>query len=255
LMVVSGQVLVQHGSPSEDANLAFTPVAGNVYFGIDFSVVDPGGPIPGTDNEYFAHFKDSGFGFVARLDIVPPSSGGDFSVGIATVNSTSDAIWPTDFSYGVTYRAIVRYDQDENIAELWINAASEGDTSIIGADEANPGDVIESFALRQSDSDLNEGILVDNLNIGTSFGAVLSTNDIHIDGFGIYPNPTSLGYVNLKSRNGNYFDVSVFDVLGKQVLNSKVTDGKLNVSSLNTGLYIMKVTQEEATVTKKLVIK
>ncbi|HMC01448.1 MAG TPA: T9SS type A sorting domain-containing protein, partial [Flavobacteriaceae bacterium] len=63
----------------------------------------------------------------------------------------------------------------------------------------------------------------------TTFGAVnpsytgLSTNDNIIEGFSLYPNPTSLGYINLKSRTGNNFDVAVFDVLGKQVLNSKVT--------------------------------
>ena len=83
----------------------------------------------------------------------------------------------------------------------------------------------------------------------------LSISDSLIEGFGLYPNPTSLGYVNLKSRNGSSFDVSVYDVLGKQVIKSSVTDGKLDVSSLNTGLYIMKISQEEATVTKKLVIK
>ena len=83
----------------------------------------------------------------------------------------------------------------------------------------------------------------------------LGISDFEASNFKIYPNPTSLGYVNLKSRNGSAFDVSVYDVLGKQVIKSSVTDGKLDVSSLNTGLYIMKISQEEATVTKKLVIK
>jgi hypothetical protein len=71
----------------------------------------------------------------------------------------------------------------------------------------------------------------------------------------VFPNPTSLGYVNLKSKNGSAFDVSVYDVLGKQVIKSSVTNGKLDVSSLNTGLYIMKVSQDEAITTQKLVIK
>ena len=57
LLVSGGQVVVQHGTPSEDANLPFTGISGNVYYGINFSVDDPGGPITGTDNEYFAHSK------------------------------------------------------------------------------------------------------------------------------------------------------------------------------------------------------
>ena len=80
LMVSSGQVLVQHGTPSEDANLSFTSISGNVYFAFDFSVIDLGNPFSGTDNEYFAHFKDAGNGFAARLDIVPPTGGGDFQL-------------------------------------------------------------------------------------------------------------------------------------------------------------------------------
>jgi hypothetical protein len=172
LLVVGGEVVVQHGAPSEDANLAFAPVSGNVYFGIDFTVNDPGGAIPGTDNEYFAHFR-TGFDFAARLDVVPATSGGDYSVGIASDESTADAVWPTDLTYGTTYRAVVRYDQDANIAELWINASSSSDTSILGEDRADPGDAVDSVALRQSDSDLNESINVDGLVVGTAFEDVV----------------------------------------------------------------------------------
>jgi hypothetical protein len=174
LLVASGKVVVEHGLPSEDANVAFTAVAGNIYYGIDFSVT-AAGPITGTDHEYFAHFKDdTTFNFAARLDVVVPSGGGDYSVGIASDESTADATWATDLTFGVTYRAVVRYDQDANIAELWIDAALETDTSILGEDRADPGDVVSSFALRQSDSDLNETVLVDNLCVGTTFADVVA---------------------------------------------------------------------------------
>lgn len=174
LLVSGGQAVVQHGVPSEDANLAFAAVAGDIYYGIDFSVDDLGAPIAGTDNEYFAHFKDSGFNFAARLDVVAPTGGGDFSVGIASDDSTADALWATDLLFATTYRAVVRYNQDANIAELWIDAALETDTSILGADQPDPGDTITQFALRQSDSDENETVRVDGLVIGTTFADVVA---------------------------------------------------------------------------------
>jgi hypothetical protein len=256
LLVASGQAVVQHGTPSEDVNLPFTPVTGKIYFGIDFSV-SSGSAIPGTDNEYFAHFKDSGFGFRARLDVVPPSGGGDYSVGIATSGGSADAVWATDLTFGTTYRATVMYDQDANIAQLWIDASSEGDTSILGADNTDPGDSMESFALRQSDSDNNETVTVDNLIVAQSFGETLSTNDVSLRSFGVYPNPTSIGSVNVVPQNGSNgkLNVAVFDVLGKQVINTVMSNETLDVSSLNTGVYIMKITQGNATSTKKLVIK
>jgi len=172
--ILSGQAVVQHGTPSEDVNIAFTPVAGKVFFGIDFSVDDLGGPWLGTDTEYFAHFKDSGFAFRARFDVVQALNGGDFSVGIASDDSTADAIWATDLSFGVTYRAIASYDQVTNQAELWINPTTSASTSILGDLDGNPGNSMSAFALRQSDSDMNETLRIDNLVVGQSFGDVLT---------------------------------------------------------------------------------
>jgi hypothetical protein len=181
LLVSSEQVVVQHGTPSEDANLAFATTAGDVYYGIDFSVDAISAPTWGTDNEYFAHFR-TGFNFTARLDVVGPTGVGDFSVGIASDDSTADAIWATDLTFGTTYRAVVRYDQDGNQAQLWINAALESDTSILGDDQSDPGDTIDSFALRQSDSDNNETVRVDGLVVGMTFDDVVSA----------VPEPTSI---------------------------------------------------------------
>lgn len=181
LLVSGGQVQVSQAGGSEDANLAFTPVPGTVYYGINFSVGDLGGPYSGADNEYFAHFRE-GFNFSARLDVVEALGGGDFSVGIASDDSTADAIWPTDLSFGVFYRAVVEYDQDANLAQLWIDAALSTDPSILGDDQPDPGDIVESFALRQSTSDGRELVSVDGLVVGNSFGDVVNK----------VPEPTSL---------------------------------------------------------------
>ena len=182
LLVESEQAVVEHGVPAQDVNLAFSNVAGDLYFGIDFSVDDLGAPYVGTDNEYFAHFKDAAFNFSARLDVVAPSGSGDYTVGIASDDSTADATWATDLSFDTTYRAVVKYDQVANIATLWIDAANSGDTSIVGDDQPDPGDTVEQFALRQSDSSENETVRVDGLVVGTTFDDVVSA----------VPEPTSI---------------------------------------------------------------
>jgi hypothetical protein len=257
LMISSGQALVQHGTPSEDASLFFTPVSGNIYYALDFTVVDPGGPIPGTDNEYFAMFKDGGFGYSARLDIVPPATTGDFSVGIASDESTADAVWATDLSYGVKYRVTVKFDQDTNLAELWIDAVLETDTSILAEDREDPGNSVQAFALRQSDSDLNEGILVDNLRIATTFAATtLSIGRTEIEGFAIYPNPVSNGEFSIRTNGGVSKSVQIFDMLGKQVYSKEVqANENVKISNLNMGIYILKVQEEGRLATRKLVVQ
>jgi len=173
LQVLNNQVVVQHGAPSEDANLSFSSGAGDIFFGIDFSVTSTEA-ISGDDFEYFAHFKNDGFGFSARLDIVAATSGGDFTVGIASNDSTADATWATDLTFGNFYRAVVRFDQPNNQAQLWVDATNESDVSILGDDKADPGNTITQFALRQSDSDQNETVTVDNLVIGQTFQDVVT---------------------------------------------------------------------------------
>jgi hypothetical protein len=171
-LVSSGQAVVQHGTPSEDVRYSFTPVAGNVYVAFDFSVDNLGAPYSaGTDYEYFAHFNGPSFDFRARLDVVQGTGGGDFTVGISSSTSTAQAIWGSDLTFGVIYRAVVRYNQDSGAAELWIDAAAEGDTSIAGL--ADGATVIEGFSLRQSDSSENETVRVDNLMIGQTFSDVV----------------------------------------------------------------------------------
>ncbi|BDS05982.1 hypothetical protein NT6N_10220 [Oceaniferula spumae] len=172
LLVAGGQAVVQHGTPSEDANLAFTPTAGKLYYGFDFSVGDLGAPYSGVDNEYFAHFKDDAFAFRARMDILEPSAGGDFSVGISSDSSTAEGVWATDLTYDTFYRAIVEYDQVAGVAKMWINAALETDTSVSGA--VGSADAMTQFALRQSDSSENETITVDGLVVGTAFSDVVN---------------------------------------------------------------------------------
>jgi len=104
-------------------------------------------------------------------------------------------------------------------------------------------------------------VIVGNFNGAEQFTArslselSLSTKDNQIDGFSFSPNPTSLGYIDLTSKSQTAMKVGVFDILGKQVINTTVSNNRLDVSKLNTGIYIMKISQDDATTTKKLVIK
>jgi hypothetical protein len=71
----------------------------------------------------------------------------------------------------------------------------------------------------------------------------------------IYPNPTQTGCVTFYSLNNQAITVHIFDVLGKQVKSETLTNNTLNVSNLKSGIYIAKITQNNISVTKKLVIK
>ncbi|MAB48361.1 MAG: hypothetical protein CMC05_07000 [Flavobacteriaceae bacterium] len=89
----------------------------------------------------------------------------------------------------------------------------------------------------------------------SDISAPLSVNGFNASKFSLFPNPTNTGFVNITSNNDGDMSVEVFDILGKRVKNQTLTNSTLNVSSLKAGVYILKITQNNATTTKKLVIK
>lgn len=99
------------------------------------------------------------------------------------------------------------------------------------------------------------GIEVSSGWVPFSVSNTLGIDENKIEGFSFSPNPTKLGYINISSKSNSRMGISVFDILGKQVLKETISNNKLGVSNLNTGIYIMKVSQDNATITKKLVIQ
>ncbi len=83
----------------------------------------------------------------------------------------------------------------------------------------------------------------------------LSVSQNSIAGLSVYPNPVINGNLYITSNSNETKAVAIYDVLGKVVLKANVTSQPLNVSSLNNGVYIVKITEDGKTATRKLVIK
>lgn len=93
---------------------------------------------------------------------------------------------------------------------------------------------------------------LDNFTVtGTTLG--VKSNDIA--GLNIYPNPVTNGTLFINTDANAERNVTVFDVLGKQVLKVTTSNNAINVANLNAGVYIVKVTEEGKTATRKLVIR
>lgn len=83
----------------------------------------------------------------------------------------------------------------------------------------------------------------------------LGVNQHAIAGLKIYPNPVSGSNFYISTNANATKDVAIFDVLGKQVMNTRIEGEAVNVSNLKSGVYIVKVTEEGKTATRKLVVK
>lgn len=84
----------------------------------------------------------------------------------------------------------------------------------------------------------------------------LSTKSFNaIDGLTMYPNPLSGNTLHFSSTANNTMTVQIFDILGKEVAKGNVVNNTFNTGNLNAGIYIVKVTEEGKTATRKLVVK
>ncbi|MDU8885647.1 T9SS type A sorting domain-containing protein [Yeosuana sp. MJ-SS3] len=79
-------------------------------------------------------------------------------------------------------------------------------------------------------------------------------NDLNINSFKTFPNPTRDSWT-IKAANNSIINIQVFDVLGKNVmsLNPSSNEAVIDGSSLGLGLYFAKVTSELGSDTLKLV--
>lgn len=161
IVVTGGAAQFSHGGGSrEDANFTFAPQTSGVLKATFDLTVNDDAPITGTDFEYFVHFMERGdFNFRSRVDIVAPSAGGDYSLGISSGSSTAEATLVNDFNYGDTVSVELAFDLADGTGSLTVN----GET--ITGSASGGGETLDAFALRQSNSSSDETITIDNIVI------------------------------------------------------------------------------------------
>ena len=71
----------------------------------------------------------------------------------------------------------------------------------------------------------------------------------------IYPNPVTNGTLFINAKLNAEKNITVYDVLGEEVLNTTTASNTVNVSKLAAGIYIVKVIENGNSATRKLVIR
>ncbi len=198
------------------------------------------------------------------------------TVNITDLDTNDDGVVDDASSFGIVYDAIGIPDNVGD--ETFLYGADLGGTDFAyTGDEPRiifrDGSTNALYAVNDVTGDATDeiydvnGVLVANADfdinpaLGTTFGSINSTNtalssDVFSlkESFKLYPNPNSTRTLYISSPNADIIKVNVFNMLGKQVMNAEISN-ELNISSLNAGLYMVKLTQGNATITKKLVIK
>ncbi|WP_373516415.1 T9SS type A sorting domain-containing protein [Pricia sp.] len=92
------------------------------------------------------------------------------------------------------------------------------------------------------------------LCISFSYGQNMPTNG-EIEGFKLYPNPVTDGKVFISTSENSTKQISIYDVLGTQVLETSISGNELLVSELGAGVYVLRVYQNNKMATRKLIVK
>lgn len=73
--------------------------------------------------------------------------------------------------------------------------------------------------------------------------------------FKLYPNPAYQEVVHITTKYNGVKDVVIYDVFGTVVLQDRIMTSLLNISKLAPGVYILQITENRITMTRKLVVK
>ena len=71
----------------------------------------------------------------------------------------------------------------------------------------------------------------------------------------IYPNPVNGNFVTIVSPVQGLKEIEVYSVTGRKVMNTVINESTLDVSSFNSGFYMVKVTINGQSKVSKLVIR
>jgi len=81
----------------------------------------------------------------------------------------------------------------------------------------------------------------------------LSTESFLNSAIGLYPNPATNSLSISNSSNLGINEIQIFDITGKQVIKTSLINNTVDVSSLNSGMYLVHIKGDNFNIVKKLV--
>ena len=249
----------------------FSPItstnSGTVYYSFLMNISSMAG-VTDANGGYLAGFGETNTNLGATL-WTKRVDDTNFNLGIEvrTANAANTTFTSTTYQTGQTYFVVVGYTfnpttTSDDVVSLWINpVVNNPEPSATLTDTHAATDLlnVSRFFFRQDSATETPAVQIDELRIGTAWADVVpqvaGLADNNINGLTMYPNPLKGNTLFLTSTANAAMSVQIFDLLGKEVLKSDVINNTVNVSKLNSGVYVVKVTEEGKTATRKLVIQ
>ncbi|MFK5878886.1 MAG: endonuclease [Flavobacteriaceae bacterium] len=169
--------------------------------------------------------------------------------GILTAPTTADGIET------LTVTTMLVFSGSSGTFDLNVNGIFKG-TIPYGASEQTtviPNiDVTGSVTIVfDNNSSGSNRVMFDDLT-WTCFSA-LAIDDYNLENIRIYPNPASGSLLTIDALDN--VTIAIFDILGKQILKDEISrdDNQIDISRLNSGIYLIRLQTENGSATKKFI--
>ncbi len=164
------------------------------------------------------------------------TAGGDYlSTSLSSLNIS-----------GVGFYTFTSTSNFINAVQNWLDDSSTNNGILLIGDE-NDDNSARRFDSKEATNSNNVPVL------SVTWSAPLSTSDLFKEEVILYPNPTS-SYINLKNIDQlDIQSIAITNVLGKQIVNTKVFQSGIDVSNLNQGLYFLHITLSRGKYTKRFI--
>jgi hypothetical protein len=84
----------------------------------------------------------------------------------------------------------------------------------------------------------------------------LSTDAFQNIGVNLYPNPVSNGKITIDHQLNGDVEISLYTISGKRVMSQALgQNDQLDVSSLNSGVYLLQLVNGSTKATEKIIVK
>ncbi|PWH82175.1 T9SS C-terminal target domain-containing protein [Algibacter marinivivus] len=92
-------------------------------------------------------------------------------------------------------------------------------------------------------------------NISLQEDITASTKDALTSKINIYPNPAN-DYIQIESKDVQISSFEMYSLVGQKVIfSNNLVNSRLDISSLNSGIYLLKVNTDNGSLTKKIIVE
>lgn len=216
--------------------------------------------------------RDRSYAAIGSLSQIPQSDTDEMVVSVEagdpfTVNTP--LIWTSGNSANVIWNVGPTNNSTINCQMVNIKFSTDGGLTFPTTLVANtPNDGLEVITVPFVNNDSSGRILVeaaDNIFYALSNNfdvfSSLSVNEFSLNGFAIYPNPNTGSFnVQLNNTLSSEIDIKVFDIRGRRIFDKRYENSNnfnevVNIGTVQSGMYLLQVSNGEKTESRKIVVK